>query len=77
MAATTATLTIANYTGDWYYKHTNTGATCEGPVSGTSKDLTGLTANTSYTYSAYSDSGCTSGNLLATAAQFTTLVGDK
>ena len=73
VAATTATLTIANHTGDWYYKHTNTGATCDGPVSGTSKNLTGLTASTSYTYSAYSDSGCTSANLLATAAQFTTL----
>ena len=73
VTATTATLTIANHSGDWYYKHTNTGATCEGPVSGTSKNLTGLTASTSYTYSAYSDSGCTTGNLLATAAQFTTL----
>ena len=70
---TTATLTIAHHSGDWYYKHTNTGATCDGPVSGTSKDLTGLTANTTYTYSAYSDSGCTSGNLLAAASPFTTL----
>ena len=76
VAATTATLTIADHTGAWYYQHTNTGATCDGPVSGTSKDLTGLTANTSYTYSAYSDSGCTSGNLLATAAQFTTQFGN-
>ena len=74
VAATTATLTIAGHTGDWYYKHMNTGATCEGPVSGTSKNLTGLTAGTSYTYSAYSDSGCTTGNLLATAAAFTTPV---
>ena len=73
VAATTATLTIARYSGAWYYKHTNTGATCDGPVSGTSKNLTGLTAGTSYTYSAYSDSGCTSANLLATAASFTTL----
>ena len=72
VALTTATLTIAHHAGDWYYKHTNTGATCEGPVSGTSKDLTGLTANTSYTYSAYSDSSCTTGNLLATATGFTT-----
>ena len=77
VAATTATLTIANHSGGWYYKHTNTGATCDGPVSGTSKNLTGLTANTSYTYSAYSASSCTAANLLATAAQFTTLVGDK
>ena len=74
VAATTATLTIADHTGDWYYKHTNTGATCEGPVSGTSKNLTGLDKNTAYTYSAYSDSGCST--LLATAAQFTTLVGN-
>ena len=75
VTATGATLTIANYTGAWYYKHTNTGATCDGPVSaGTSaKNLTGLTAGTSYTYSAYSDATCTTGNLLATAAQFTTL----
>ena len=73
VAATTATLTIANHADAWYYKHTNTGATCDGPVSGTSKNLTGLTAGTSYTYSAYSDSGCTNANLLATASQFTTL----
>ena len=72
VAATTATLTVANHTGDWYYKHTNTGATCDGPVSGTTKALTGLTAGTSYTYSAYSDSTCTTGNLLATASAFTT-----
>ncbi len=67
---TTATLTIAHHTGAWYYKRA--GATCDGPVSGTSKDLTGLTANTTYTYSAYSDSGCTSGKLLAAATPFTT-----
>ena len=73
VAATTATLTVANHSGNWYYKHTNTGATCDGPVSGTSKALTGLTSGTSYTYSAYSDSTCTTGNLLATASQFTTL----
>ncbi len=79
VAATAATLTIANHAGQWWYKHTNTGATCDGPVAaGTSSvNLTGLTANTSYTYSAYSDSSCTTANLLATAAQFTTLVGDK
>ena len=70
IAETTATLTIANHAGNWYYKHTNTGATCDGPVSGTSVNVTGLTANTSYTYSAYSDSSCST--LLATAAAFTT-----
>ena len=73
VATTTATLTIGGYSGNWYYKHTNTGATCEGPVSLTTKDLAGLTDGTSYTYSAYSDSTCTTGNKLATAAAFTTL----
>ena len=71
VAVTTATLTIAHHSGNWYYQHTNTGATCVGPVSGTSKDLTGLTANTAYTYSAYSDSTCST--LLDAAAPFTTL----
>ena len=76
VTATGATLTIGGYSGAWYYKHTNAGATCDGPVAaGTStKALTNLTAGTSYTFSAYSDSTCTTGNLLATAAQFTTPV---
>ena len=75
VTATGATLTIASHGGvEWYYKHTNTGATCDGPVAaGTStKALTNLTAGTSYTFSAYTDSACTTGNLLAAASQFTT-----
>ena len=72
VGATTATLTIAHHAGNWYYKHTGAGATCDGPVSGTSKNLTGLTAGTTYSYSAYSDSSCTTGNLLAAATGFTT-----
>ena len=72
VASTTATLTLTRHPGDWYYKHTNTGATCDGPVSGARKNLAGLTGGTSYTYSAYSDSACTTGNLIATAAAFTT-----
>ena len=65
-----ATLTIANHSGNWYYKHSGAGATCQGPVAGNSQNLT-LTSGT-YTYSAYSDSACKQGNLLATAAAFTT-----
>ena len=74
IVATTATLNIANHSGDWYYK-TNAAPddTCQGPVSGASKDLTGLSAHTSYDYSAYSDSACTTANELASAASFTTL----
>ena len=69
-----ATLTLSTeHTGDWYYK-ANTGphTTCQGPVSTGSVTLSGLSGGTSYTYSAYSDSGCTSANKLATAAAFTT-----
>ena len=69
-----ATLNIAHHdVTSWYYKAT-TGphTTCQGPVTANSKTLTGLSAGTSYTYSAYSDSTCTSANLLATATAFTT-----
>ena len=71
-----ATLTIANHTAAWYYKSTTTGkTTCESVDANTaSASVSGLTANTAYTFSAYSDSGCTTANLLATAAQFTTPV---
>ena len=70
---TTATLTIGNYTGDWYYKYTSpTGGVCSTTaLTGTTASLSDLTAETSYTFSAYSDSGCST--LLATAAAFTTL----
>ena len=74
IGVTTATLTIANHSGDWYYKaNAVPDNTCQGPVSGSSKDLTGLSAHTGYDYSAYSDSTCTTANELATAARFTTL----
>ena len=70
-ADTTATLTIAGHTGNWYYKaNAAPDNTCKGPVSTASKNLTGLTSGTSYVYKAYSDSGCTTANLLATASSF-------
>ena len=69
---TTATLTIANHTGNWYYKHTTPASgTCSSAVSTTTASLTTLTAATAYTYAAYSDSACTT--LIATADAFTTL----
>ena len=70
----TATLTLANYSGNsgnWYYKEAS-GTCSTDAVSTTSVDLDGLAGNTSYTYSAYSDSGCTSSKLLATASAFLT-----
>ena len=73
---TTATLTLTGWVpgkdGSWHYKHTNTGATCSSDAVTTgSVDLTGLKKGTSYTYEAYSDSGCST--KIATASAFTTL----
>ena len=75
VTATGATLTISHHGGgDWYYKaNAAPDNTCQGPVSGTTKTLSGLSVATSYTYTAYSDSTCTTANELATAAAFTTL----
>ena len=57
-----ATLTITDHSGDWYYKYTSpTGGTCStDAVSGSSTSVTGLAGNTSYTFKAYAGSGCTS-----------------
>ena len=78
ITATTATLTIADSDGgSWYYKHTTPAdgdhpyGTCSTEVTGTSVELTGLSASTSYSFTAYSDSGCTSA--IATSTSFTTL----
>ena len=75
IAAATATLTLTNYREDWYYKaDAGPDNTCQGPVSATSEALSGLTAATEYTYTAYSaggDSPCASANEIA-AATFTT-----
>ena len=67
-----ATLAIAGHSTNWYYKaNAAPHATCQGPVTGsTSVSLVSLTSGTAYTYTAYSDSGCSTS--LATAAQFTT-----
>ena len=69
--AATATLTIANHTGNWYHKYTSpSGGACSSAVSTTTASLTGLTPGTSYTYKAYSTSTC--GTVLATASAFLT-----
>ena len=66
-----ATLTIDDWSGNWYYKEAS-GTCSDDAVSTTSVDLDSLAGNTSYTYSAYSDSGCSSSKLLATASAFLT-----
>ena len=73
VTATGATLTIAGHSEAWYYNATTGPHTaCQGPVSGTSTTLSGLTSGSTYTYTAYSDSACTTANELASAAAFTT-----
>ena len=75
VTATGATLSIGGHSGAWWYKSATTGKTaCTSAGSNASVSVTGLTAGTSYVFSAYSDSTCTSGNLLATASSFTTPV---
>ena len=73
IADTSATLTIANHAETWYYQADVAPDTaCTGPVNTATQALSGLTPSTTYTYKAYSDSGCTTANLLASAAAFTT-----
>ena len=73
--AATATLTISNHAGSWYYEaNAAPDASCSSSaVTGATEDLTGLSSNTSYTYKAYSDSGCSTE--LASASAFLTKPG--
>ena len=65
-------LTIANHSGSWHYKYTiPSGGQCSGVVSGSTAVARGLQSSTSYTFKAYSDSGCNT--VLATAAATSTL----
>ena len=76
VTATGATLTIAGHTGQWWYQaETGPHATCQGPVAAdtSTKALTGLTPGTTYTYKAYSATGCASANEIAAAASFTAI----
>ena len=76
----TATLSLAHYTGVWYYKYTvpsSPAGTCSTAISGVyTADLTGLTPATSYTFKAYSDTQCnTEVTIDATDAEFLTKPG--
>ena len=73
--ASTATLTIANHTGTWYYKQiTPTAGTCSTGVATASTSVSGLSTGTNHTFSAYTDNQCT-GTVLATTPQFLTKPG--
>ena len=66
----TATLTLTGHTGNWWIKQTApTSTTCTAKTSTTTHSLTNLTANRSYTYTAYTNSGCTT---TIDSASFTT-----
>ena len=70
--ATSLKLTIANHSGSWYYKYTVPGGgQCSSAGTGTTAVASGLQSSTSYTFKAYSDSGCTT--VLATTAATSTL----
>ena len=73
VARTSAALAMAHYAGNWHYQaDSGPDNTCQGPVSGgTVENLTGLTADTEYTYRAYDKSGCASADELETLT-FTT-----
>ena len=58
---TTATLNLANYDGDWWYQGTARGGAATSCIkaSGTTVNLTNLTAGAVYTYGAFSANTCT------------------
>ena len=59
LGATVVTLTVSGHTGQWWYKSTTSGQdTCTSAGSTASTNVTGLTKNTQYTFTAYSDSSC-------------------
>ena len=75
IGATEATLRITGHTEDWYYKANAApnASTCTALPTGTYRvDATGLTAETFYVFTAYSDSSCTEP---IASTQFTTLEG--
>ena len=65
---TGATLTLAGHSGAWYVKKTSPSpaGTCSASIAGTTHALTTLSANTIYTYTAYSDAACA--NAIGSAA---------
>ena len=67
VSATSATLTLTGYTGSWWLKKTapTPAGNCTVGEPDYSHALSNLTAGTTHTYRAYSDSNCTSTNEIA------------
>ena len=73
VASTTATLTLHRHDAAWWYEGDQSGATCTSVDAGTNAvNLASLTAGTTYTYKAYSASGCASANELDSVTFTTT-----
>ena len=71
ITTTGATLTLDTYSSTWYYKATSgPHSACSSGQTGITAGLTGLDIATSYTYTAYSDSGCSAA--LTASTTFTT-----
>ncbi len=66
---TTATVTLTGHVGDWWLKKTapTPAGSCTAGESDFSHALSSLTAGTSHTYKAYSDSGCSTANEIGSA----------
>ena len=66
------TLTMVNWSSVWYYEHPVTGKCTEVEEGTSSVSVRGLTSGSAYTFTAYSDSGCTTE--IATASTVTMLL---
>ena len=71
--ASSIPLTIGNWSGDWHYKPSSGGCSPKVSAGTMSATASGLTGNTFYTFSAYSDASCSS--LIASASAALTKPG--
>ncbi len=77
VAVNSATVTLSGHAGDWWVKQTSpTAGTCTAGESDYSHALSGLTRDTEYTYKAYSGSGCSGPDEIASATFATLGVGE-
>ena len=73
LTTTRSKLTIHNHTDAWWYQRTApTAGTCTSVTDGTTTaDLSSLSANTQYTYKAYSATGCNAADQIGSASFLT------
>ena len=68
VTATTAALSLSNWSAAWWYKGNQSGATCTSVAAGTTTvNLGSLTAGTPYTYTTYGKDGCNSADAIGSA----------